>query len=134
VIDIENVTARTTCKVSVQFTGAPVTKVRYLDRTFVPGSLMLTYAHVVDATGDEVVQRWVCVHAVASGHRVLKPGPDGEVRVGKDVHDTWWDCHLSMNPAKARTQDLTTEAGVPNWVVKLANELRPAGYVETPGD
>jgi hypothetical protein len=134
VIDIENVKSRAECKVGVQFTGAPVTKASYLDRFFLPDYLTLTYVHVVDTTGDEVVQRWACVRGSGSGQRVLKPGPDGEVRVGKDRHDTWWDCYLSTDPAKARTQDLTTEAGVPDWVVKLANELRPAGYVETPGD
>ena len=79
-IDIEDITARTESTATIQFTGAPAVKARYVDRTFLPGYMRAQYRYVL--TGG--AGRWVCFRVMTSGHRILKPGPDGAQRLGRN--------------------------------------------------
>lgn len=122
-IAIEDVTARTESTVTISFTGAPEVKARYLDRFFLPGYLRAQYKYVLAAGSG----RWVCYRVMTSGRRILKPGPDGAQRLGKDTHDRDWS--TSFNRPSCLSDDDTVD----EWVRKLVNELRPSGDVAEVG-
>lgn len=119
---------RTGTSVNAQFTGAPVVEVRYADYSIVPFHAAITYQHRVTQDADGwTAHSWFCKRATVTGHRVLKPGAKGEMRVSNKItHQMTWSTWSS-------SEDLTVnERGeLPEFLVHLIEELRPSGEVRT---
>lgn len=119
-IDITDVRTHSLVKVRVELTGAPEVKGQHRadGKNFVPGYL------AVDYTPDPENDRWMAVNVSTSGPLVLKPGPDGEQRLGmSDGKHTWggW------------SRDVQEHHNPPEWLDQLINELRPSGNITLPG-
>lgn len=104
-LDIDSVKSYASIKVQVSFSGAPALQASYSDYTFLPDFVHLAYRYN-DEDGT-----WGCTHCEVSGPRILKPGPGGEQRLGKDCPKRTWHC----------PDDL------PQWLAQLIDELRPTG-------
>lgn len=121
-IDITEVTSHTVVTVRVKFTGAPELAASYLSRDIQPDHLAVTYTF---GPGQHRGW-WVATNVAVSGQRVLKPGPDGQQRLGKDRHKAEW--------YGGRTRDVQSDRDLPEWLDRLVSELRPSGQVTLPGD
>jgi hypothetical protein len=120
-IDITDVGSHTTTTVRVKLTGAPVLPASYLSRDILPFHVSITY---VFGPGQHRGW-WVARDVTVNGHRVLKPGPDGQRRLGKDDHKAHWYA--------GRAGDVQTDRDLPEWLDQLVSELRPSGQVTLPG-
>lgn len=118
-IDITDVSSDTTVKVRVKLTGAPELPASYLSRDIQPDWICVTYDF------GQLRGWWVATDVKVAGQRVLKAGPDGQQRLGKDRHTANW--------YSGRTRDVQTDRDLPEWLDKLVSELRPSGRVTLPG-
>lgn len=108
-------------RVRVNLTGAPELPASYLSRAILPDWVYVTYVFGPgQARGG-----WVAQHVDVSGQRVLKPGPDGQRRLGKERHIATW--------YSGRSGDVQSDRELPEWLDKLVSELRPSGQVTMPG-
>ena len=120
-IDSTNVGSDATVKIRVNLTGAPELPASYLSRTILPDWVCVTYAF---GPGQHRGW-WVATDLKVSGQRVLKPGPDGQQRLGKERHTADW--------YRGRSGDVQTDRDLPEWLDSLVSELRPSGQVTLPG-
>jgi hypothetical protein len=120
-IDISDVSSHTEATVRVKFTGAPVLPASYLSRDIQPDHITVRYSF---GPGQHRGW-WVATNVDVSGQRVLKPGPDGQQRLGKERHSASW--------YGGRTRDVQTDRDLPEWLDQLVSELRPNGQVTLPG-
>ncbi|ALO79352.1 hypothetical protein [Streptomyces phage phiSAJS1] len=97
----------------VRLTGAPAIKASYLDHRIIPAHLAVEYVY------DAGAGWWKARNVKLSGPRILKPKPDGTIRLGKDWHDRSWSAWGS--------KDVQVEGDLPEWLDSLVSELRPAG-------
>ena len=117
ITDVQQV--HTTTDVKVRLTGAPAIKASYLDRRIIPAHLAVEYVY------DAAAGWWVARNVKLSGPRILKPKPDGTIRLGKDWHDRSWSAWGKQG---------VQEAGdLPGWLDDLVSELRPSGELALPG-
>lgn len=123
-LNLADVDTRVTAVVRVKLEpqdDVPETKASYLDRMFLPDFVKIDYSF---GPGQHRGW-WVATAVTVSGFRVLKPGPDGARRLGKDSHKAEWsdwggDVQSGKKP-------------LPDWLDKLISHMRPAGQVETFG-
>lgn len=101
----------TTSTVYADIAGAPETTASYSSKVFVPDAVSATYRY----TPEGPTWKWTCSNIRLSGYRVLKPGPNGEQRLGKDSATATWYGENSKS--------------LPDWVTALVRKLRPAGDV-----
>jgi hypothetical protein len=109
--------------VTAPLTGVPVLKVTNT-RDILPEHVRLSYMY---ATVEEQTV-WICRSAQVSGHRVLKPAPDGSQRLGQEVRSGEWYSTLPLG-----LEDLKFHREIPSWLRDLIVLLRPDGNVELPG-
>lgn len=117
-LDLAEVTCKSEVTIWAKPTNAPETQMRWSDRRIQPQLIELRYTHQI----QDVKSAWVCTDVKVAGPRVLKPGPDGTQRLGKESHWAHW--YL----VRGHFEDL------PEWLPEVIINLRPAGYVELPGD
>lgn len=119
-IDVTDVKSWAVVKVHVKLDPDTVSdmKVQYLNRRMLPDFFGAEYRF--DASAD----RWVCGCITITGHRLLKPAADGTRRVGKDRHKSTYGWSSG---------DVQADGKLPEWLDKLATELRPSGRVTLPG-
>ena len=120
-IDITKVDSTTRVVVRINFTGAPELPASYLSRDIQPDWAMITY----DFGPGHHRGWWVATDIKVGGARVLKPGPDGKQRLGKERHTANWYA--------GRSGDVQTDRDLPEWLDQLVSELRPSGQVTLPG-
>lgn len=120
-IDVTDVSTHTEATVRVKLTGAPELPASYLSRDIQPDHITVRYRF---GPGQHRGW-WVAAHVDVSGHRVLKPGPDGQQRLGKERHTATWYA--------GRSGDTQTDRDLPEWLDQLVSELRPSGQVTLPG-
>lgn len=106
-IDITETQSRAEVQLTARFTGGPEMKASFTSWTYDPNFLRVTYRYLPESAA------WDVIAVDLYGARILKPGPNGEQRLGKDQgHATWF---------------LMSE--VPAWVMQLAREMAPVGEV-----
>ena len=92
--------------VTVTISDAPETGIRYTSRSIHPD-----YAEVMfkrsTAPGP-----WTCVIVRISGFRLLTPGADGTLRVGKERHGQTYSLDYP-----------STDNPVPGWLAELVSKL-----------
>jgi hypothetical protein len=125
-IDITDSKVLTQSSVTINFTGNldPI-RWPYSDRYFQPDRLRADYVHQPGSEG----LAWTCNRVRVSGSRVLKPGPDGSVRLGVERGDREWNVYHTgdiLQPDRSGAK-----VKLPEWVAKLVDELRPNGEVTT---
>lgn len=120
-IDVTDVSTHTEATVRVKLTGAPELPASYLSRDIQPDHVTVRYRF---GPGQHRGW-WVAAHVDVSGQRVLKPGPDGKQRLGKERHTATWY-------ASSRG-DVQSDRDLPEWLDQLVSELRPNGQVTLPG-
>lgn len=131
-IDVNNVKTQTRSKIHVSFTGSPDLKTQHINSWVAPDYVICEYVYEPQTDQDGWTRHdWRCVEVSTGGHRVLKTGSDGSQRLGKERRERrWW--------AASSSDDLGVDAPkydtpLPEWLVKLVNELRPSGDVTVPG-
>jgi hypothetical protein len=120
-IDVTDVSSHTEATVRVKLTGAPELPASYLSRDIQPDHVSIKF---VFGPGQHRGW-WVAADVSVSGQRVLKAGPDGQQRLGKERHTAHW--------YGGRTRDVQTDRDLPEWLDNLVSELRPSGQVTLPG-
>lgn len=117
-----------TATVRVHLTDAPATKVQFLDREIMPDFAVITYTYTETLDTDGWTNHaWLCGGVNVSGYRVLKPGLDGTVRVGKDSHQTRWSQYAGKDLCALGA----SRPELPDWLAIIIDELRPSGDVRT---
>lgn len=122
-LDVADVSTRVTATVIVTLEPQdeiPEMKVEYLDRMFLPDRVTIKYKF---GPGQHRGW-WVAQSVTVYGPRVLKPGPNGERRTGKDDHKSSWSDFRG---------DVQSSENLPEWLDRLISHMRPAGQVETFG-
>lgn len=115
-IDVKSASSSTTSSVTLTLTGAPPLKVLYTNRQLDPGQVFFKYEYTPTTTGDGWTEHtWDLVSVRATGARILKPAADGSQRLGAEV--------LAYKPMSLKN--------APEWLLSLANEVRPSGSVDT---
>lgn len=114
--------ARVTVRIDVK-DAEPVTS-PYNNYQIVPSRFDMTYVQELTEHEHYTEYRWRCDAADAFGGRVLKPGPDGELRVSEKAvgHAHWFT--LTGDLADGSAGD------VPAVVRFMAEEARPVGDVD----
>lgn len=123
-INVADVSTQVTAVVRVKLEPqdeVPEMKARYSDRMFLPDYVQIDYKF---GPGQHRGW-WVATSVTVSGYRVLKPGPDGARRLGKDSHKSCW---------VSSRGDVQTNERLPEWLDRLISHLRPAGQVESFAD
>ncbi len=123
VANLTTVTPTTTTTVHVRFTGAGVMKADYVSHMIQPfyAELLYVYNGATDQAGW-THHTWRCRDASLTGYRVLKPGPNGELRVSDAAtHQARWFSHA---------KDVAELEDAPLLVVDLIEQCRPSGEVK----
>lgn len=120
-IDVTDVSNHVEATVRVSLTGAPELPASYLSRDIQPDHVAIRFQF---GPGQHRGW-WVAKNIEVSGHRILKPGPDGQQRLGKESHTARWYA--------GRSGDTQVDRDLPEWLDKLVSELRPSGQVTLPG-
>jgi hypothetical protein len=130
-IDITEVRSWADVKIQVHLTGAPPFKVQYQQgREASPSFLSLTYRYLPDHRTNED-NPWACVSVTVGGDRILKPGPNGEQRLGKDQGKASWSTIGTEDIVKSQQGK---GRPLPDWIVQLIAELRPYGELSLPAE
>lgn len=122
-LNLADVSTRVTATVIVNLepqNEVPEMAVQYLDRMMLPDRVRIEYRF---GPGQHR-GRWVAQDVTVYGMRVLKPGPGGERRLGKDQHKSNWSDYSG---------DVQSSTTFPEWLDRLISHMRPAGQVETFG-
>lgn len=115
-IDVKSASSSTTSSVTLTLTGAPALKVLYTNRQINPGQVVFKYKYAPVTSEDGWTEHtWDLVSIRATGARILKPAADGSQRLGVEV--------LAYEPMSLKN--------APEWLLSLANEVRPSGSVDT---
>lgn len=114
-VDINKVSSTVDVTVRIELSGAPEMNSRLSNRLIQPGLAVFQYRLIMTDAGPV----WRCYTADVHGTRILKPAPDGSVRLGKEVMRNSWSGYLD---------------NAPEWVVNLINEVRPNGAPEVASD
>lgn len=122
-IDITEVGHHITTDVIVRFQGAEQVKASYLDRHILPDYMKAVY------TFDTGAQWWKATSVTVCGPRILKPGPGGQQRLGKERHEAAWVTYGFRG-----VKDVQDEHSLPEWLDHLLSEMRPMGAVTPPGN
>lgn len=118
-IDVTSVSSRAEATVTIGVTGAPPMKATYQTRGFLPEQITVKYVYKPQRDDDGWTHHtWTHTDVTAIGPRILKPAADGSQRLGAE--------HLRYRPAY--TDQL------PEWLVKIVNELRPSGDIALAGE
>lgn len=123
-LNLTEITSRTVTTISVRFTGMGLLKADYTDHMISPYAATLVYRYT-PVTGPDgwTGHTWRCDRADLTGWRVLKPGPDGELRVSdKATHGCGWNAYSGD----------VTDQDPPEAVADLVNQMRPSGEVAAP--
>lgn len=122
-VELTSVTPFTVTTVRVRFTGAGIMKADYVSHMIQPYYAVLTYVYQVSTDqAGWTHHTWRCRNAELTGYRVLKPGPDGELRVSdKATHSAHWSSHSG---------DVAGLEGTPLLVAELIEQCRPSGEVK----
>ena len=128
-IDIESAETQTTAVVRVRLTGAPPVKARYVDHHIRPFYVEIKYVYRQTRSDLDgwTEHRWAAEHVELNGYRILKPGPNGEQRIGKATHEAYW--------SRYGTRDVQSNPNntLPEWLDRLINEVRPNGDLTVVG-
>lgn len=117
-IDISKIESSTKATVRVHLSSTPDLKANYVDRRIQPYFVVIEYAYRQHLDGDWTTHEWTATFVRVVGHRILKPGPDGAQRLGKDTHDrSWSDRDIQRDERNP----------LPEWLDKIVSELRPSG-------
>lgn len=123
VANLTEVTPFTTTIVRVRFTGAGIMKADYVSHMIQPfyAELLYVYNGATDQAGW-THHTWRCRDANLIGYRVLKPGPNGELRVSDaTTHQARWFSHA---------KDVAELEDAPLLVTELIEQCRPSGEVK----
>lgn len=121
-LNLTEVTPFTTTTVRVRFTGAGIMKADYVSHMIQPSYAEMIYVYngATDQAGW-THHTWRCRDAKLTGYRVLKPGPNGELRVSEvATHQVSWNSYA---------KDVTELEDTPLLVVDLIEQCRPSGEV-----
>lgn len=122
VIDAQS---RTKTVVRISFTTDQVIGAGYTKHLMVPFHAELTFVYrKTTAPGGWTEHTWACSDAELTGHRVLKPGPDGSLRVGVAEH-------VARLWARDGFDDIATMPDTPAFLADLIQQARPSGEVST---
>lgn len=107
--------------IEVSLHDAPVLDASYLNQKLVPYLLRVEYRYERGEAGTWTTHWWQAVKVEVAGHRVLKPGPDGSLRVSAtQTHKcAWYGADISES--------------LPEWLDEIVSELRPSGEVQVLG-
>ena len=128
-IDIESAETQTTATVRVRLTGAPPVKASYVAHHIRPFYVEIRYVYRQTPSGLDgwIEHTWPAVQVKLIGGRILKPGPNGEQRIGKATHEADWSSYgthdVQSNPS----------CPLPEWLDKLVGEMRPHGDLSVVG-
>lgn len=116
-LDLKDFRSTSTAKIIVNFQGAPDTEWQYSSpvRTFEPDEAAITYEY------DAASQWWGVTHVAVSGYRVLKPGKNGERRIGQERGIYEWYSFSGV-----------LRESLPEWLSRLTEEVRPTGALGLP--
>lgn len=128
-VDIKSVKSYADVSVHVKLSGLPDVNKSFGSWTLRPFALTLKFRVAQDAGGELA---WVCFDARVTGHRVLKPGKDGQDRLGVETGYRDWSLYGGTDLATGKNRD--GEPLVPEWLAPLINELRPSGIPSLAGD
>lgn len=117
-INITDVTTFTETKVTIRIEGGPEAPVQYLGRNMLVDYVGVTYRYAPER------EWWMAVSVTVAGQRLLKPGPNGEQRIGKDRHKSTYG---------GWSRDVQEAGDLPDWLDPIVSELRPSGAVALPG-
>lgn len=122
-LDITDVRTHSETTVRVHLTGAPDHAHRYSSdgRRFLPQYARVRYTY------HEGMQVWLATIISIGGPRILKPGPDGAQRLGKE------DCKYEWFTVGMDDLQLSKRDPLPEWLSRLVDEIRPSGAIELPG-
>jgi hypothetical protein len=123
VAKLTEVTPFTVTTVRARFTGAGIMKADYVSHLIQPfyAELVYVYNGATDQAGW-THHTWRCRGAKLIGYRVLKPGPNGELRVSDvTTHQASWNSYA---------KDVAELEGTPLLVVELIEQCRPSGEVK----
>lgn len=117
------VTPFTTTTVRIRFTGAGIMKADYVSHPIQPFYAELVYIYETDTDSEGWTgHTWRCRDAKLTGYRVLKPGPNGELRVSEvTTHQASWNSYA---------KDVAELEGTPLLVAELIEQCRPSGEVK----
>lgn len=123
-IDISKIESLTQATIRVHLSGAPDLKADYVDRYIQPYYAVIIYTYRQYQDGGWIAHEWAATSVRVVGHRILKPGPDGAQRLGKDTHDRSWS-HSDVQRYERKY--------LPEWIDHLITELRPSGDLSLVG-
>lgn len=134
-MQIEDIKPSTVMTVSASVSGVEVTKALYSDRTFLPDRVYARFVYLPVRHQDGTVEHgWVCNSLGTSGQRVLKPGKDGNQRLGQERCKREWDSYGSDDVVDYYTYRQGNRTPLPDWAVQAIERLRPSGPVQPPYD
>lgn len=116
-IDVTDVSGQVTATVNITVKGAEPLKVPYQDRHLWPDRIAVKYTYHSELVDGWTEHHWIATDVTVVGPRILKPAPDGTMRLGVEI--------LRYHP-----MNLTDS---PEWLRKLMVELRPSGEVTMAG-
>jgi len=128
-IHIESAETQTTAIVRVRITDAPPVKASYVAHHIRPFYVEIKYAYRQTRSDLDgwTEHTWPAVQVKLIGGRILKPGPNGEQRIGKATHEADWSSYgtrdVQSNPSRP----------LPEWLDKLISEMRPHGDLPVVG-
>lgn len=130
-IDVESIDCTVKTLICVKVSGAPEHKADYMDRMIQPDKVLVEYRYRELIAPDGWTEHvWAAIDVRIEGPRVLKPGPDGAQRLGAETHSARWS---NFDVRGGIRMVYPSDRAMPEWLVKLVNELRPSGQVELPG-
>lgn len=108
-------------KATIYVTDVPTIPADYLGFDILPDTVNLVFRL------PENQDAWVCAVVKVHGNRVLKPGIDGNQRIGKTSHTAEWFAHAGRDVTATALHNY-----LPDWLRALIEQARPEGCPSTP--